>query len=298
MDFEDDIRRDIAKWLAKRGHCDEGDLRTLAMRFLNIKRRVLPMVRWTLHVSKELETTELPEKIQAGLQYFQDQASQGKDLTPFLHDKILQDDYRDLLLYDWAIYHFHLGVTLDERGFVERTDELLFAIADLETDSMYFVDIYPHKGAFTNQDLLRIIEENWPSLLERYSWGGVTPIFPSPTGDDLRRLRESGVGVVLVTPGGRTLVPPGGGVSAAKTSVQDTLATNRSIFEIRRLQEEVESCFSAIAEYFEHAHCLLAQEVSPHATISDGVITIIEGVTGVIIREEPGGWRLPEIGNT
>jgi len=93
-----------------------------------------------------------------------------KDLKPHLSTKIADPDYQDLMFYDWRTYHFHLGIKPHPKrpGFVARTDELLFAMTDPHEDKMYLIDIHPHKGAFENQDLMRIVEADWPEILSAH----------------------------------------------------------------------------------------------------------------------------------
>lgn len=74
---------------------------------------------------------------------FLDKVRQGDDLTPHLSLKAWQEGYapaahapemvadrwadKDFLLNVMGFHHFHLGTTLENKGFVTRTDVVLFA---------------------------------------------------------------------------------------------------------------------------------------------------------------------------
>ena len=215
INFLADFKEIITQELCSLGHPpqDEEDLDTVLTRYLNLLLRIPPTIEWTVNQSQELANKTLPQEITLGLQEFIEKAESGQDLKPHLSTKINKPDYPDLMFYDWGIFHFHLGTNPHPRreGFVEGTDDLLFAIADSHTARMYLIDIHPHQGGFTNQDLLRILEENWPEILDPYTTRGVA--LPYNVSDsDIDTLRGAGIDPILQTPGGRVLSQMGGGI--------------------------------------------------------------------------------------
>ena len=235
INFLADLKEIITQELCSLGHPpkDEEDLDTVLTRYLNLLLRRPPTIVWTVNQSQELANKILPEEITLGLQQFIEKAESGQDLTPHLSTQSDNPDYQDLMFYDWGIFHFHLGTNPQPRrqGFVERTDDLLFAIADSHTARMYLIDIHPHRGGFTNQDLLRILEENWPEIIEPYALKGVDGLTDHASDSDIDSFRKASINTVLQTPGGRFLIAMGGGITSAGTSLKirrdaDRIRTN------------------------------------------------------------------------
>ncbi len=229
INFLADYKEIITQELCSLGHPpkDEEDLDTVLKRYLNLLLRIPPTIVWTVRQSKELANKTLPQEITLGLQQFIEKAESGQDLKPHVSTKINKPDYPDLMFYDWGIFHFHLGTNPHPKrqGFVARTGDLLFAIAHSHTARMYLIDIHPHEGGFTNQDLLRILEENWPEIIEPYDLKRCVGLpdndFGLPDNDsdsNIKRLREAGINTILQTPGGRFLRSMGGGITSAGNS--------------------------------------------------------------------------------
>ncbi len=239
INFLADYKEMISQELSKLGYPPEPeeDLDTVLIRYLNIQRRIPPVLAWTVKQSGELATKSLPQPITVGLQQFIQKAQSGESLKPHLSTNMDDPDYKDLMFYDWGVFHFHLGTSPHptKSEYVARTKELLYAIADSTTAVMYLIDILNHK--FTNQDLLRIIEENWPEILDVYSLPGVIELDHSASNEDIGILRKAGVNTMLQTPGGRFLVPMGGGITTAGTSVSNRVEANTHISNVHQLQE-------------------------------------------------------------
>jgi hypothetical protein len=240
INFFADFKEKITQELCSLGHPpkDEEDLDTVLKRYLNLLLRIPPTIVWTVRQSKELANKTLPQEITLGLQQFIEKAESGQDLKPHVSTKINKPDYKDLMFYDWGVFHFHLGTNPHPKlqGFVERTGDVLFAIADSHTARMYLIDIHPHQGGFTNQDLLRILEENWPEILDPYTTRGVALPY-NASDSDIDTLRGAGIDPILKTPGGRVLIPMGGGITSAGNSSRIKREVDRIKTEVRQLEE-------------------------------------------------------------
>jgi len=94
----------------------------------------------------------------------------GGDLFPFQSTGLLAHDGKDLMLFDWGIYHLHLSVDPHPKkaGFNARTEPLLYVI--VTDDDLYQIAIKPH-GEWSCVELLDIVEKNWPHLLEHARCG-------------------------------------------------------------------------------------------------------------------------------
>jgi hypothetical protein len=241
----------------------------------------------------------LPQEITLGLQQFIDKAESGQDLTPHPSTKLDDNpDYKDLMFYDWGIFHFHLGTNPhpNRQGFLKRTKYLLFAIADSDTATMYLIDIHPH--LFTNQDLLRILEENWSEILDPYTTRGVG--LPYNASDkDIDSLRKAGINPILQTPGGRVLRPMGGGITSAGNSSRIKTEAYRIKTEVRELEEWFIQQRDTLAvefkdKYAKNWDCLKFKLKSFEAPVNIEEITTVnieEITTGEIIEYPLQGGR-------
>jgi len=243
INFMADLQEIIIRRLSNLGHppTPEEDLDTLLIRYLNLIRRMPPVISWNIKKSKELISKSLSEEIHNGLQQFIEKAESGQDLKPHISTRINNPDYKDLMFYDWGVFHFHLGTDPHptRNGFIKRTEELLFAIADISLKTMYLIDIHPHTGGFTNQDLLRIIEENWVEIIDEYTLKRIVRLTYNASDNDIDRLRKEGINTLLQTPSGRILTSMGGGISTAGTS----LINRRDVNSMRSYVQKLENWF-------------------------------------------------------
>ncbi|MBE9200200.1 MULTISPECIES: hypothetical protein [unclassified Nodularia (in: cyanobacteria)] len=243
INFIDDLKEITVQKLSQLGYPEipGEDLETLLLRYLNVRRRIPPVISWTIKKSQELINKPLSEEIRNGLQQFIIKAESGQNLKPHISTKINDPDYKDLMFYDWEIFHFHLGTEPHptQPEFVDRTKELLFAIADIHSRIMYLIDIHPHKGGWTNQDLLRIIEENWEELLVRDTVRGINELDHNPSDNDIDSFRKAGLVTLVQTPGDRVLSPMGSGMTTDGTSFQNIMEAD----SIRRSVREIEDWF-------------------------------------------------------
>jgi hypothetical protein len=102
---------------------------------------------------------------------------------------------------------------------------------------MYLIDIHPHKGGFTNQDLLRILEENWPEIIEPYALKRCVGLPDNDSDSNIKRYRQAGINTILQTPGGRFLKSMGGGITSAGNSSRIKTEVDRRKTEVRRHEE-------------------------------------------------------------
>jgi hypothetical protein len=232
LDFLSDLKHLATQELTMFGYSPRpsDDVDTILGNLFNLRRRLPPVIAWKVELSAEVEKITLTPPIQEGLNGFIEKARAGEDLKPYLSKEISDPSYSDLMFHDWGIYHFHLGKEPDSSGFIKRTNELLFAMTDQRLATMYLIDIHPHKDAFTRQDLLRILEENWPQIMDQYALKGILELSGHPSDEEIGKLRKAGINTMVQTPGGRVLAPMGGGITSAGTGLKNT----RDILKIKR----------------------------------------------------------------
>ena len=66
-----------------------------------------------------------PTDLQQGLAILEDKILRGKNLKPHLSKLMDKIGFQDKMLFDWDIHHFHLGVNLNQNGYVDRTGPVL-----------------------------------------------------------------------------------------------------------------------------------------------------------------------------
>jgi hypothetical protein len=146
---------------------------------------------------------------------------------------------------------------------------------------MYLIEIHPHTGAFEDQDLIRIVETNWPEILSVHKLKGVTVEGSVPRSDkDVRKDRVAGLNPVTVTPGGDVLAPPGGGITTARTSVGNQMAADRAKRDARTLQKIVQQERPSIEERFEKYHNLAWEDLEIRLTSFAPSFAVTEIRTG------------------
>jgi len=206
----------------------------LSYKFFNIKkRRIYPVAR-RLSESRNLSC---PVENQAGYEALKKKIINGEDITPHLSKTILSDNYEDYLLNDWGIHHFHLGESIDN-NFAERTGPLLFALIK-DTDA-YCINVLNH-GAWTEQDLIKILHNEWPESISSYRINGILGLSHQPTNQEVAQLRRAGVQTMVQVEDNIVYGPIGGGYSTAGTSVQSGMLADRYNRIIRDIEKHVKN---------------------------------------------------------
>ena len=152
----------------------------------------------------------VPDGYEAGFQALAHAVERGESLRPWLSTAVADLTTHDGLLDDWGIHHFHLGAAPHGRrpGFVERTDEVAFAM--VRPDAIYFLVATSHNPrraplVWTQPLLVDIVHRNWPPLLD-------TPVSSSSaagkSAEEHAHFRKCHVNVGVATSSGKTYYPP------------------------------------------------------------------------------------------
>lgn len=170
---------------------------------------------------------KLPPSAENGLHRLEVLISEGKDVNPFQSKGLIRFNdisgkkrakRTDLLWADWGIVHLHLtdkpvptGSYFSDRSCSSGESWLLFCI--FTGDTVGFIDIRKHDDdfLFSDQDMIRIIKENWPHFMERFKLKGILPTENHITNCELDNLRKSGTNW-LTCIDGDTYIGPGMGI--------------------------------------------------------------------------------------
>lgn len=193
--------------------------------YIYLQKRTITPVKRNVVLSKELINKITHKKITNDLiniiNIIKIEIENGIDINPRLSKSLEQISFNDKLLNDWNIYHLHLSnhKSNKEYYFYDRSSQLLFIY--LTNNTVYFLDICEkHKNnyiVFSQQNLLKIIDDNWPSLLEKFCLKEIQ-IIDKITDQNRATARNKNL-FYLETINGKTYLPPGGGLTSAGTSV-------------------------------------------------------------------------------
>ncbi|EAK2770251.1 hypothetical protein BZ289_01955 [Campylobacter jejuni] len=114
-------------------------------------------------ISKEIKERVLDKKIRKAINNIEYKLKKGEDVNSFLSNR---HDNNDKMLSSFGIHHFHLGEYLKNKQEYDRTGDLLYCFLPYyNNDSIYFIDVLPHKQ-WCNQELFDIIQKNWSDALQ------------------------------------------------------------------------------------------------------------------------------------
>ena len=209
--LEMDLVRDLEFFMEKemkRVGITPSNTRNISYEYFNMLKRMISIRPRRVVRSKEFY---YPQEYEQAFLEFEDNARKGKNLNKYQSDKITKPEESDDLLNDWNIVHFHLSKRFRNDGFVKRSDYQIFAwITD---NCIYMIQVYPHKEDFLycKQELLEIIERNWPKLLEPYILKDVASLNEQFDDEQYEKIREAHVTTLVQTKNNKVYGLIGGG---------------------------------------------------------------------------------------
>lgn len=210
------------------------------------------------------DTFICPPNLQAGWNRLRAIVESGGDVTPNLSKFVDDIDYKDAMLNDWGIYHFHLGESLEGK-FVRRTGPLLFAYVT-ET-VLYALGIYSH-GAWADSDCIETIHRNWPEAIESFKINGV-PAEKILTQAQRLALRRKNVNSFVAVSDGTVYGPPGGGMVCSGDNIQSVVLMDRQLDLLETLEENVKSQLPVVLDDLRRHGYLDGEELDAKLVITD-----------------------------
>jgi hypothetical protein len=182
-----------------------------------------------------------PESVRKGFEKLEKIIEFGGDIIPYFNRTASDLTKYDDMFSDWGIMHFHLGEELiPGENLVKRGDPVLFAY--MNDDKVYFLNIFSH-GHWSNTEVIQLMYNNWPELIEKYIVPGVSAISPEPGSSDIKKLREVGITYFFSinnSEGEKVfLMPPGLGLNSARSSTNDSMVFNNIMNRLRHWQDEI-----------------------------------------------------------
>lgn len=241
MNFKNDLRELIVKEFDRYGiaYTHTNDVYKLLCNSLNIRQKLISTNIRKVHISNELKKRSIPKETKDICVELNAKFQKGDDVNPHLSKLIFKSDKPDLLLNDWRLHHIHLSNKKKNKSdfFFKRADFLLFALVG--ENNVYFIDIVGHKttNVFSRKDLLRIINNNWPEILEPrvMSINGSGSTYSD---EDIDELRKAGINAVIEIDG-KCILSPGGGTSSVGTNFHHTMQAKEILKRIEELESMV-----------------------------------------------------------
>lgn len=215
MDLCADYSELVQNWMRCHGVQSDKSGEDLWYDFFNLQKKSVKPQKRTVHYSKEFAC---PPEVESGLKLLTQKFENGDDVSLHLSKDAEAPSEFDGLLYDWGIYHFHLGEAVDDKtGRIIRTGPILFAKVDAE--NVYYINIYNHgKGVqqpWNRQEMLKIIHNNWPETIRKWKLPDGIKLYPenisSPTDEQYASLRRNGISMFTFVDEGIAYFSPGGG---------------------------------------------------------------------------------------
>jgi hypothetical protein len=166
----------------------------------------------------------------------------GEDVAGHLSKDSARPEKSDKLLSAWKIHHLHISNHKDKPTdtFYSRTGPIMFA--HIVEAAIYFIDIHPHGSrhpeTWTRQELLRIIDLNWPHILDPYRLKGIIGLSFYASDMDLKDLHRVNTNVIIQV-GNSFIAPPGGGLAMDGTPFNNVFRMNRTIHLVQKLDRVV-----------------------------------------------------------
>lgn len=231
IDLCEDYCKMIKRWMSQQCIESQNSGWDLCYDFFNLQKKLLEPLKRKVLFSKEFAC---PLELESSLNWLVSKFEAGQNVTPHLSKGAFTPSKFDELLYDWGIYHFHLGGKMDKKtGLIKRTGPILFAKVDCE--KVYCINIYSHgKNAeppWSKQSMLRILHNNWPETIQQYRLPGIVSICPDSARHskdvEIAAMRKSHVFSLIEVADGIVYCPPGGGLMSSGHSVKIVCFCNR-----------------------------------------------------------------------
>ena len=197
-----------------------------------------------------------PPYLLSGLRLLESKIRKGESLFPHVSRTIFDATKQDGMLYDWGIYHFHLGTSSDHKHqrLILGTKQVLYAM--LRDRCAYFLVVDNH-GRWADIDLLRVVKRDFPEVLATYKINDVIRLEKTVSAEDRLKLRQAGVSTCTEIDG-EHYFSPGGGINTARGSTKVTSQLQRTMMIYDQIQTKlVQTAEVKRTEIEKHSNCKL-----------------------------------------
>ncbi|MGE7119634.1 hypothetical protein ACQKIC_05450 [Peribacillus sp. NPDC046944] len=281
IDFKRDWTSFLKRMLINAGYKHEDLTTDVCFQYFNYARRLISPLPRKVLISKEFHC---PEDLKEGLDLIIGKIKKGMDLKPHLSKGILNLNYHDDLLNDWGIHHLHLGVKIDKTGFSNRTGPVLFVRFD--NKHAYIINVMKH-GSWTNQEMIRIIHNNWPKSIERFQLNGVTAASPALTDEQYKKARQSHSIVLVEAEKGAVYGPLGMGYATSGHSIEVTRTCDFFAIRLREYEKYIKENTGSLVKQMRATGVEVGKKLNFLLGIENDVVYALEVNNRVFIKLGP-----------
>ncbi|HYF84512.1 MAG TPA: hypothetical protein VEB00_15965 [Clostridia bacterium] len=211
----------------------------LIIRYFSYLRKKGIRKPYNIKIAKEFNC---PPELKKGLDQLIEVLKKGDDISPYLSKQVDKLN-NDGMYNDWGILHLHLGDEIEaNKKYIKRTGPLLFVY--FLNDMAYLINVFQHKD-WTKKDILQIMQNNWPELIEPFKIKGAQGLSYEVTDAQHQQLRDAGISVPveLIDKDGTKIViiPPGMGIMTSGDAMIDVREYQNGIKEVRKLEISVKN---------------------------------------------------------
>lgn len=224
--FEDNIRNYIIGNLSpyisdnQKQEIEQEYIKRLTLRYMNWTDRLISLKPRSVLMSEELQGNPAFFKFSDVIWEIYRRFTAGEDLKAYLSQRVVQKAIslnntsqsadKDGMLNEWGFHHLHLGAQLENDGFIQRTNELLFI--RIFKDCVCFINIFTHDD-FSNSEAIKILYRNWPETMKPFKMNGVKAPSIERADQERAKLRKAGATNFIVIDG-NVYAPPKGIVTS------------------------------------------------------------------------------------
>lgn len=247
-----DLKSSLVTELQNYLDTSEENLRELLWFFYSQDLKKIKETPREVHLSKEIlkSSIYLNEKKEA-INNIKSTFSRGGSLDIYLSCRSDQLKHIDYGLAHLGVHHLHLGSEIQQKGQrkgrVKGTKSLLFCKV-CEND-VYFINIYDHtlsKG-FLNVNILRVLANNWPDLVEPFRVRGAVKIDQNLTNEDAAYLMSHEINPMIEVAPNKIYMMPGMGLTSAGTPLVVELKVNQLLDFLDSFSQIMHMCSAHIA---------------------------------------------------
>lgn len=199
IEFDQDLRLELHTRFKKYGIRIpiRSNVHAMLLDYLTVMRKLVkPSPRIVLYGSELKDRLSIhPQKEE--IKHLEKLFTIGKNVNFYQSKRIFQTKFHDHLLYEWNIFHFHLGKELEKKSsFIKQTDQMLFVYVN--EDTAIFLDIERHKtGVFGDIKWLEILHDQFPHFIEKYKDDTIMNVSPILNASERQLYWDSGLSPFL-----------------------------------------------------------------------------------------------------
>ena len=238
IQLQNDYKKVVLRKIAEKGlkiSEDENDENMILQYYSYLRKKAFEGP----HEILKSEEFSCPEEVKSGFEKLEKIIEEGGDIRPYFNRTASDLTEYDDMFADWGIMHFHLGdEMIPGKNLVKRGGPVLFAY--MHDDKVYLINIFAH-GHWSDKEVIQLMYNNWPELLESYTLKGVVAISHEPNANEIKRLREYGVmySFSITDSKGEQifLMPPGLGLNTVRTSNTDSRIFGDIMNRLRNIEK-------------------------------------------------------------